>query len=110
VDVEGQPVSSPPIITKILGDTGVEKFIASYPGAGEGKPVDLPIYTADFKDVYAHVSQGGKITIVNVEGKPIASPPLIKKILEDGVEKILAYYPGSNGTEIEFYKPISASP
>jgi hypothetical protein len=110
VDVEGQPVSSPPIITKILGDTGVEKFIASYPGAGEGKPVDLPIYTADFKDVYAHVSQGGKITIVDVEGKPIASPPLIKKILEDGVEKILAYYPGSNGTEIEFYKPISASP
>ena len=86
VDATGKPIDSPPVITKIVDETGVEKFIASYPGTEKSKSMELPVYSTELKKAYAHVSQNGDITVVDGEGNPIASPPLITKVLDDGVE------------------------
>jgi hypothetical protein len=103
VDADGNPVSSPPIITKIVDGKGVEKLIAVYPGSGAGVPFDIPFYSGSMQDCFAHVGPDGKVTVVDADGKPVNSQPVITKIVDSkGVEKFYASYPGIGaGAKVE---------
>jgi hypothetical protein len=46
---------------------------------------------------------------VGADGKPVSSPPLITKIVnEEGETVYLASYPAGQGSALEYYKPPSS--
>jgi hypothetical protein len=106
VDATGEPVDSPPMIRTIVDDKGDVIYDAYYPS---GERADLTTYSAPITDMYIHISQG-KITVVDADGKPVDSPPLIRQFVVKGEVVFDAYYPGSQGgTTLEYYKPASAT-
>ena len=83
VDKDGNPVDSPPIVYKYQGKTYV-----AYPGdepaiAPDGtvndpsKLIELPNYKKPIKDMYLHEDKDGNITVVDGDGKPVSSPPIV---------------------------------
>jgi hypothetical protein len=96
VNGKGETVGSPPVFTKFVDDQGVEKYVAYYPGAGQGSGVVLEAYSGSLQGCYAYIGQDGKVTIVDGDGNPLTSQPLTYKVVDDkGVEQITAYYPGA---------------
>ena len=85
VDKDGNPVDSPPVVYKYQGKTYV-----AYPGdepaiAPDGtvndpsKLIELPNYKKPIKDMYLHEDKDGNITVVDKDGKPVSSPPVVFK-------------------------------
>lgn len=129
VDKSGKPIESPPIITKVMDGKGSVQYQASYPGvsgeplkeqastadvSSEGPKWIFTSYTAPITDMYAHVGQDGSITVVDSDGEPVDSPPVIQKIVDSkGVQIIQAVYPGDpSGTKpviLSYYVPTSSS-
>jgi hypothetical protein len=96
VDADGNPLKCQPVTYKIVDDKGVEQVTAYYPGAGEAGKVTLSSYTATLQNCYVNYGQDGKVTIVDADGKPLASQPLTYKIMDSkGVEQVIVYYPGA---------------
>jgi hypothetical protein len=107
VDTNGKPLDSPPTINKLIDPKGKEIYSASYPGS----QAILTSYSASLTGLYVHTAQDGTTTVVDANGKPLDSPPLIQIISNaKGGTAYLASYPGSQGTELEYYKPPSAKP
>jgi hypothetical protein len=110
VGADGKPVDSPPTVVKVVDSNGVEKYVASCPGV-EGVKAELPAYSAPIQGCYAHAGPDGKITIVDSDGKPLASQPAVTKVVDSkGLEHIVAWYPGGAGIKVplNWYKPPSA--
>ena len=97
---KGEPVDSPPVITKFVDEKGMEKYTAYYPGAGEGGKVTLSSYTASLEGCYSTTGQDGKVTIVDADGNPLKCQPVITKTVDHGVEIYYASYPGT-GAKVE---------
>jgi hypothetical protein len=97
---KGEPVDSPPVITKFVDEKGMEKYTAYYPGAGEGGKVTLSSYTASLEGCYSTTGQDGKVTIVDADGNPLKCQPVITKTVDHGIEKYYASYPGT-GAKVE---------
>ncbi len=83
VDAKGNPVDSPPIVYTYQGKT-----YAAYPGDETGiapdgtieNPtymIELPTYKAPIKDMYLHEDKDGNITVVDGDGVPVNSPPIV---------------------------------
>jgi hypothetical protein len=107
VDATGKPLDSPPIINKTIDHKGKEIYSASYPGS----QAILTSYSASLTGVYVHINQDGSASVVDSNGKPLDSPPLIQIISNaKGGNAYLASYPGSQGTALEYYMPPSAKP
>jgi hypothetical protein len=95
-DEKGQPVESPPLITKGIGPDGQEIYYAYYPGSGADSGVELGAYSTSLENCYANVGQDGKVTIVDADGNPLSCQPIIMKYIDEkGMEHISVYYPGS---------------
>lgn len=94
VNANGEPVDSPPIVTSPDGQT----YNAHYPG---GKQVSLKAYQASVKDMYLHDDGSGKLTVVDANGKPVDSPPILTS--PDG-QTYGAYYPGDKPVSMKMYK------
>ena len=86
--------------------------MAHYPtsvGQTEIKGI-LTTYSAPITGMYVHAGQDG-ITVVDANGEPVDSPPLIRMIAEPSGDVIYdAYYPGGQRVALEYYKPPSATP
>jgi hypothetical protein len=96
VDADGNPLKSQPVTYKFVDSKGVEQVVAYYPGAGEGGKVTVSSYTASLQNYYTHYGQDGKVTIVDADGKPLASQPVTYKFVDSkGVEQVVVYYPGA---------------
>jgi hypothetical protein len=108
VDANGKQVDSPPTIVKVANDKGGVDYLASYPN---GEHAVLTTYSAPITGMYIHVGQDGNTTVVDADGEPVDSPPLLTKIANSkGGVIYLASYPGSQGSALEYYKPPSAKP
>jgi len=108
VDANGKQVDSPPTIVKVANDKGGVGYLASYP---DGEHAVLTTYSTPITGMYIHVSQDGNATVVDANGEPVDSPPLLTKIANSkGGVIYLASYPGSQGSALEYYKPPSAKP
>jgi uncharacterized protein YrzB (UPF0473 family) len=83
VDENGDPVKSPPIVYEYNG-----KHYFTYPGSESGinpdgsiknpellKEVDY--YKTTTENMYIHEDQDGNITVVDENGKPVKSPPIV---------------------------------
>ncbi len=108
VDANGKQVDSPPTIVKVASDKGGVDYLASYP---DGEHAVLTTYSAPITGMYIHIGQDGNATVVDANGEPVDSPPLLTKIANSKSGVIyLASYPGSQGSALEYYKPASAKP
>jgi len=109
VDYYGKPVYCQPVITKIIDQKGMEKYIASYPGSD--LKTEMPLFSASLQDCYACSGQDGKIIVVDSDGKPLNSQPTITKIVDSkGIIQITAFYTGSQigiKTNLDWYLPPS---
>ena len=113
VDADGNPLGCQPMTSKYVDENGVEQVTAYYSGSGAESSVEVPGYSASLQDCYAHLDQDGSITVVDGEGKPLSSQPVITKYVDaKGNEQISAWYPadqaGTIGT-LSWYKPPSGS-
>jgi hypothetical protein len=107
VDANGKPLDSPPTINKLMDPKGNEIYSASYPGS----QAILTSYSTPLTGMYVHINQDGSASVVDANGKPLDSPPLIQIISNaKGGTAYLASYPGSQGAALEYYKPPSAKP
>jgi hypothetical protein len=112
VDENGEPIDSPPKIQIVMGTTAVPKYLSSYPGTNiKG---ELSLYSAPLNDCYIHIGQDGTNTVVDADGKPLSSQPVLHKAVDStGSEIITAWYPSSTGTETKvqlgYYKPPSGA-
>ena len=83
VDEQGNPVDSPPIVYTYQG-----KNYLIYPGMKS--PVDekgsvvnpqnlieVPYFKGSLDDLYLHEDKDGKITVVDEQGNPVDSPPVV---------------------------------
>ena len=81
VDGDGKPVSSPPIVFTYQGKTYVT--YGDSPIADDGtikdpsKLIELPTYKQDMKNMYLHEDKDGNITVVDGNGKPVSTPPIV---------------------------------
>jgi hypothetical protein len=114
VDGNGKPVDSPPVVYEYQG----KKYLA-YPGDAPAvdekgmlkNPKNLieapPAYEAPIKDLYIHEDQDGKLTVVDKNGKPIDSPPMIVESEVSGSEHPVKYlvYPNTKAPFDETGKP-----
>ena len=109
VDYYGKPVYCQPVITKTIDQSGMEKYIASYPGSD--LKTEMPLFSASLQDCYAYSGQDGKIIVVDSDGKPLNSQPTITKIVDSkGITQITAFYTGSQigiKTNLDCYLPPS---
>ena len=110
VDANGKPVDSPPVVYL----NGEGDYIAYYPGMynedGSQIPVGLPTYKAPLKDLYIHDDGKGNITVVDANGKPVDSPPVVYL---NGEGDYSAYYPGmynEDGSQIPVSLPTYKAP
>jgi hypothetical protein len=118
VDKNGKPVDSPPMIveSEVSGSEHPVKYLA-YPGTkapfdGTGKPTGEKLnvaqeYNAEIKDMYIHEGTDGKLTVVDKNGKPIDSPPMIVESEVSGSEHPVKYlvYPNTKAPFDETGKP-----
>jgi hypothetical protein len=125
VDKNGKPVDSPPWAYED-GETGVIK--AWYPGLSKSEAFKVEMYipgkdgvyiahehaeeetreTEKWQppEMYAHLDQGGKVTLVDKNGKPVENPPWILKGKDPG--EYLAWYPGmpkEQAFKVKLYSP-----
>jgi hypothetical protein len=112
VDANGELVDSPPVIQMVMSSNAVTSYLYSYPGTNI-KGV-LSLYSAPLNDCYIHVGQDGTNTVVDADGKPLSSQPVLHKVVDStGQEIISAWYPSSTGTETKvqlgYYKPPSGA-
>jgi len=108
VDANGKPIDSPPQIYKTINEQGVEEVYAAYPG---GEKVKLDTFSTSLDNLYCHVGQGGKVTVVDENGKAIDSPPQITKIVDQsGMEQYIASYPGGKKVVLSNYIPPYKAP
>ena len=96
VDSEGKSVDSPPIVQIMVDSSGKEIFQVQYPGGEQTQKVELQSYVGSFeKEMFIHVGEGGKVTVVDAAGKPIDSPPQITMVADSTGQAIYkASYPG----------------
>jgi hypothetical protein len=97
---DGKPMDSPPILTKYLDESGLEKYVAYYPASGKTTHFDVSVYQAPLNDLYVHYNQDGTYSVVSKDGKLVDSPPIVQKAIgPDGIEVFSAHYPvlGKNG-------------
>ena len=101
VDATGKPIESPPILEKYVDGSGVKHIKATYPGFEEGSAKgELNFYKSAIGDVYIHHGADNAITVVDKDGKPIDSPPIISKVVGSKGEEIYSasYSDGTSGT------------
>ena len=107
VDENGKPIDSPPTVTKVVGEDGKEKYMASYEAGGKTYSFEVTSYISSLSDLYVGYDKDGKLTVVNGKGETVDSPPVFTKFVDDkGVEKYSAYYPGAgqgSGVVLEAY-------
>ena len=107
VDENGKPIDSPPTVTKVVGEDGTEKYMASYEADGKTYSFEVTSYISSLSDLYVGYDKDGNLTVVNGKGETVDSPPVFTKFVDDkGVEKYSAYYPGAgqgSGVVLEAY-------
>ncbi|MBS1249763.1 MAG: hypothetical protein MAG431_01347 [Chloroflexi bacterium] len=100
VDADGKPVDSPPVVSSPDG----KSYVASYPGMydKDGDPVsfEVPAYKRSLKDLYLHDDGSGKLTVVDANGNPVDSPPIV---FSDGQGNYGAHYPGDDPVSLKTY-------
>ncbi len=96
VDADGKPIDSPPTVTKVVGNDGKEKYLATYQANGKTYSFEVTSYISSLSDLYVGYDEDGKLTVFNGKGEKVDSPPAITKFVDDkGMEKYSAYYPGA---------------
>lgn len=97
VDANGKPVDAPPKVTITIGADGKEKYLVSYPGGDASSKGALTAYEGSTQGMYVYTDKDGTTHVVDANGKPVDSPPLItKSVGADGKEVYTASYPGSD--------------
>ena len=118
VDKNGKPVDSPPMIVEHnLGEGGPAVKYLAYPGTKlpfdeKGSPTGeklnpLKYYSASIDDMYIHEGADGKVTVVDKNGKPVESPPMVMEYDPNNDGQTVKYlaYPGTKPPFDESGKP-----
>jgi hypothetical protein len=97
VDVNGNPVSSPPKVYEYQGKyyvsgTGESPFAQDGKLNDPSKLIEVQNYKTDTAGMYLHEGQDGQLTVVDENGKPVNSPPNVFQYQG----KYYAAYPGDN--------------
>ena len=109
VDESGNPVKSPPIVYTYQG-----KHYLTYPGSESAIKPDGSIsnpelfkeaayYKADTENMYVHEDKDGKLTVVDENGGPVKSPPIV--IEYEGKHYLV--YPGDQSAVDEQGKVVN---
>ncbi len=124
VDKNGKPIDSPPKIVEYYPNNSEHpvKYLA-YPGTKPpfdetGKPLPgaklnpAEHYNAEIKDMFIHEGADGKVTVVDKDGNPVESPPMVMEHDPNNDGQTVKYlaYPGTKPPFDETGKPVSGVP
>jgi hypothetical protein len=102
VDGNGVPLASQPIIQTVDAQ-GKPCSPKIYYKGGEANSAGLPSYSAPLDGCSVHIAADGKATVVDADGKPLASQPIIQTVNPaDGKPcPPTAYYKDAGGNPVE---------
>jgi hypothetical protein len=102
VDANGNPLASQPVI-QTVDEKGQPCEPKIYYQGGEENPVSLSAYSAPLDGCSVHIAADGKATVVDADGKPLASQPIIQTVNPaDGKPcPPTAYYKDAGGNPVE---------
>jgi hypothetical protein len=80
VDASGKPVESPPVISNYIDSEGKQTYITLNTETGE--KVELQTYHPSLENLYLYPGADGKLIVVDANGKPVESPPMVSKVTD----------------------------
>jgi hypothetical protein len=109
VDASGKPLAAQPSV-QLFNDDGTPCTPKAYYAGDKNSaaaPVDMPVYSESLQGCSIYLDAGGKATVVDATGKPLAAQPIVQLYDNKGValHPPKAYYSGNqnNPDDMTFY-------